>query len=469
MIHKTWPNASVFILALCIAIFSSACTTNAPEPAPAHVDRPGTYSRFHFSNSDSQYTKADYDLALSFRSDNYKEMTVDAFNRSVLDWENEDAFHKTEESLQRLFWTLPEEDPNADFIFTTLSYTWDECRTKHYKLCERERNPSYSSTAKRETFGDIFGDPVVLTGGYADFCFDYKIPNGAALTVAQRDAALQGVDSEMQKFLDGQTEKALQDEKSMEKALLAELKQILEKLDGGLVYAATCDVSYDWNSNMEEEDRNRKTNSESAFSEPSTDTYTKEQYDLALHSLQFSNYENMTIAEFDRKINAAFMNDEEEDQVKSLNFAYEMITCHLPDNDPNQTFFHLTVPCSLEEYYAKTREVFSGKPADPEFSGRSSSYKEEDVFGDLVQTDCAEADYSFTYRILEPNQLTVRERDQFLTAVEKGAQEYLKNKLESGSITEADFKAGLEAAGKTASNTRITFTGCEIYNFDSYR
>lgn len=467
MIHKTWSTASVSILSLCIAIVCSACATNVPEPAPTHVDRPGTYSRFHFSNSDSQYTKADYDLALSFQSDNYKELTVDAFNRSVLDWENEDAFHKTEKSLQRLLWTLPEEDPNADFIFTTLTYTWNECRTKHYNLCEQERNPSYSGSAKRETFGDIFGDQVVLTGGYADYWFDYTIPDGTALTVAQRDTSLQSVDKEMQNFLDSQTENALKDEKSMEKALLAELKQILGKLNNGLVYAAKCDVGYDWDSNMEK--GNNKSNSESASSDPSTDTYTKEQYDLALRSLQFSNYENMPIAEFDRKINAAFMNDEEEDYEKSLNFAYEMVTCHLPDDDPNEMFFRLTVPCSLEEYRAKTREIFSGKPADPEFSGRSYSYKEEDVFGDLVQTDCAEADYSFTYRILEPNQLTVRERNQFLTAVEKGAQDYLKNKLNRGSITEADFKAGLEAAGKSASNERIKFTGCEIYSFDSYR
>ncbi len=462
--HKTWSTASVSILALGIAIVCSACTTHAPEPVPTHVDRPGMYSRFHFSNRDSQYTKADYDLALSFRSENYKELTVDAFNRSVLDWETEDAFHKTEDSLQRLFWTLPEEDPNADFIFTTLSYTREECRTKHYNLCKRERNPTYSGSAKRETFGDIFGDSVVLTSGYVDFWFDYTIPDTTALTVAQRDDALQSVDTEMQKFLDSQTEKALKDEKSMEKALLSELKQILGKLDDGLTYAGECDVSYDWDSNMEKEDRNKNT-----ISESSTDTYTKEQYDLALRSLQFPDYENMSIAEFDRKINAAFMNDEEEDNAKSLNFAYEMVTYHLPDTDPNRMFFHLTVPSSLEEYYAKTREVFSGKPADPEFSGHSSSYKEEDVFGDRVQTDCAEADYSFTYRILEPDQLTVRERDQFLTAVEKGAQEFLKNKLDSGSITEADFKAGLEAAGKAASNARITFTGCEIYGFDSYR
>lgn len=468
MTHRIWSKVSVSILAFCIAVICSACTTNTPEPVPVHVDRPGSYSRFRFSNSDSQYTKADYDLALSFRSDKYMELTVDAFNRSVLDWDNEDAFHKTEESLQRLFWTLQEEDPNADFIFTTLSYTWDECRTRHYNHCKREQNPSYSGSAERETIGDIFGDPVVLKGGYADYWFDYKIPDGTALTVAQRDAALQSVDTEMQKFLDGQTEKALKDEKSMEKALLTELKRILEKLDGALVYAAKCDVSYDWDSNMEEEEKGKKPVSETS-SDPFTDTYTKEQYDLALRSLQFPKYENMSIAEFDRKINAAFMNDDDEDGTKSLNFAYEMVTCHLPDDDPNQTFFRLTVPCSLEEYYTKTREVFSGKPADPEFSGNSSSYKEEDVFGDRVQTDYAEADYSFTYRILDPNQLTVRERDQFLTAVEKGAQEYLKNKLESGNVTESEFKAGLEAAGKAASNARITFTGCEIYGFDSHR
>lgn len=33
-------------------------------------------------------------------------MSVDEFNRMVMDWEDEDAFHKTEEVFQRIFYSL---------------------------------------------------------------------------------------------------------------------------------------------------------------------------------------------------------------------------------------------------------------------------------------------------------------------------------------------------------------------------
>ena len=75
-----------------------------------------------------------------------------------------------------------------------------------------------------------------------------------------------------------------------------------------------------------------------------------------------------------------------------------------------------------------------------------------------------EAGYLFTYRILKPEALTVAQRDQFLQAVQRGAQD----SLSGGKLTQKDFQSALEQVGAAASNDRIQFTGCSVNYFESW-
>lgn len=207
-------------------------------------------------------------------------------------------------------------------------------------------------------------------------------------------------------------------------------------------------------------------------------SYTQEQYDLVIRSLKFEGYEKMSIAEFNRKLNAALYDYAGEDKdgvdkIEKLNYAYEMVLSYLPEDDPNAGFLLNTVQASREEYSTRLNEVYTGKRVDPTFSGRASCFREEDVFGDKIRTEYAQAEYEFTYRILDQDKLTVAARDQFLQDVLSGAQAYLDAKTPGQIIDdpdgEASFTAALEAAGKAASNANIEFTGCEVRYYDDYR
>ena len=81
--------------------------------------------------------------------------------------------------------------------------------------------------------------------------------------------------------------------------------------------------------------------------------------------------------------------------------------------------------------------------------------------GDTVEVGWTEAGYSFTYRILDQDSLTVGERDAFLQQVMQAAQTLLEEEQEQGH-TEQEFQALLDTAGKELANEKIGFTGCEV-------
>lgn len=195
--------------------------------------------------------------------------------------------------------------------------------------------------------------------------------------------------------------------------------------------------------------------------------YAKSQYDRLIKAVKFENYEDMSIAEFNRKINAAF-STEEDNLDTEIYTLYEVVIGMLPEGDPNEAYLRNTVSASMEEYSSRLNEVYTGKRRDPSFSSTAQVTSEEDVFGDKVTVEFGMIDYSFTYRILDQDSLTVRERDQFLQDVMMGVQEY----LESGKIT-SDREEGkqetleaLKSIGKSASNSYIEFTGGEIDYFE---
>lgn len=200
--------------------------------------------------------------------------------------------------------------------------------------------------------------------------------------------------------------------------------------------------------------------------------YTQAQYDKVVKALTVKGWQNMSIAQFNRTVHKILQDsyDTDETYEDGLEYSYELIRYSLPDSDPNAPYLLNTVAASLNEYNARLEEVTSGKTVDPSFSGSARRTQEQDVYGDTVVTHYFYADYSFTYRILDQDGLTVSERDAFLQAVMQGAQDYLDGRSVGQLIDDEDpalsFQVALEAAGGAASNAKIQFTGCEVNDYE---
>lgn len=458
---KRQKKLLVVLLAICLLFFLHGCVGEAKQGNTEHralkTMSGRVFGNFRRGSEALKYTKTDYDLALSFRTEGYENLTVADFNRKVLDWEDEENFHKTEEALHRLSNSLPQEDANGDFIFGTLFTSWGECEKKHYNACGQNSAPWYSVQIQRETLGDVFGDAVVVEGAYADFDFNYTIPDETKLTVGERDAILQSLESGMAKFLNLQDEKELREGKAMEKKLEAELQRQLKEWKQGVIWAGQTSLGYWYDKSWEKEDDIAEDTEEEYPT-----NYSKAQYELVLDKLKFQGYEELSVAEFNRRVHAAFYS--EEDSEKSLWEAYDIVMTFLPETDPNYSFLQETVRIAQEEYRAREEEVLSGHTVDPEYSARAFAEEKEDVYGDTVVVGNAEANYTFTYRILDENGLTVKARDAFLTNVRQGAQDFLTAFMQKNtdSLAESLFQEGIEQAGKAAETNQIQFTGCTV-------
>lgn len=191
-------------------------------------------------------------------------------------------------------------------------------------------------------------------------------------------------------------------------------------------------------------------------------TYTKEQYNL-IAALKTAGYENQSIAEFNRTLNAKF-SDGNEDFFE----AYDMVLSTLPQDDALAPFVLNTIRASQEEYGARMQEVYSGKRVDPSFRGSASHSKHADVFGDSVEVAYGSADYTFTYRILDQDKLTVGQRDQFLQSMLSGVQAWLEKQDMGKDADMVALKTELDRLGKASTTATIEYTGCEIDYYESY-
>lgn len=195
---------------------------------------------------------------------------------------------------------------------------------------------------------------------------------------------------------------------------------------------------------------------------PDSPSYTAAQYNDLMKKIKPEGYEDMSIARFNSKIYALLSGDNEEDSI-----LFEQILTSIPDDDPNAAYVCNTVQASLGEYTARLEEVFSGKQNDPMFYGTAEREIEENVFGDQVITGSRYVSYEFSYRILDQDKLTVRERDAFLQAVIRAVQEQTE-KNTSETFTKEKLQDILTAAGENAANEKISFTGGEITEIESY-
>lgn len=196
--------------------------------------------------------------------------------------------------------------------------------------------------------------------------------------------------------------------------------------------------------------------------------YTKAQYEL-IANLKTEGYEDLSIAEFNRTIYAALNDGTDEQETMALLHAYEMVLTDLPQEDPLAPFLLNTVQASLAEYQDRLSEVYSGKQRDSSFTGHAERNETADVFGDTVSVGWAQVDYSFSYRILDQDNLTVQERDAFLQAILDGMQAWLDGQ-EAKSLTdqkavEKALSEELDRLGKAASTAEIAYTKGNIGDY----
>lgn len=192
-------------------------------------------------------------------------------------------------------------------------------------------------------------------------------------------------------------------------------------------------------------------------------SYTQAQYDALIARLKPDGYPEMSLAAFNRSVHAAMSSEGAE----TLYMLYEVVLNTLPEDDPNAAFLRNTVSASLNEYDARLSEVFSGKRSDPQFYATAQAVRNADVFGEQVMAGVCYADYSFSYRILDQDALTVAERDAFLQRVMQAAQDFCEKNL-SGRPDEDGLREALKSAGAEASDGKISFVDCEIFSLDCY-
>lgn len=183
--------------------------------------------------------------------------------------------------------------------------------------------------------------------------------------------------------------------------------------------------------------------------------YTKAEYDALLAALPGKGYEEMSIAAFNRAVNAALTAGDENGME-----LYERVLAFLPEGDANEAFLRNTVQASWNEYIARLDEAYSGKRNDPVFRGRAAVSRKREVFGRQVGAEVT-ADYSFAYRILDQDGLTVAGRDQFLQQAMQAAQKTLEAQVQAGG-DEAALRSALAQAGKELTSGKIEFVGYEL-------
>lgn len=462
---QTIQRGACLTLSLFAAFTLAACSAKPQpsQPAGSSVSLSGaSHLGGYWQPPEEAYTQEDLRLALSFQGKGYAQKSVEEFDRSVMNWEDEEAFHNMEATLLRLFATLPDSDPNAGFILGTLGNAWESCEAKHYKGCGRQSPLRHSSWALRESYGDVYGDRILLYSASAEFQFDYLIPDEKALTVTERDRLLSGIRDSLKNYLDACTREKLSDTEEMELSLKKELEKSLKALDGKIVWGKKSDLFYRWYAPYEFEAVRYE--SEADNPQKATDPDRKAVYDSVLEKLCFDRYQDMSVADFNRIVNAAFYEGTEE--TDRFSYDWEIVQSTLSLEDPTYDFFYHVVPASLEEYRARAQSVYSGKQIDPVFQSYLTAQKTEDVFGDSLPVGELAADISLHYRILDPAALTVKERTRFFEEVTDSARLSLEAAMKEGALTEEDILQALQTAGKNAGRGRIEVTDCKVLWFE---
>ena len=233
-------NGSKMIAAVCLAAALAGCAAAPALPALSGIGASYTGS------APWKYTSAEEQFIEELKNMDRSTMSLREFDRKVADWEDETHFHKSEEALERLRHSYPDDKEDSDFVQRTLQASFRESAAKHYGgTCDRV-TPFCSDEAVRVRQEDVFGDAYTVFTAEAGYVLHYRVQDESKTTVAQRDGLLNDYRAAVQVFLDGKTEKQLLDQEAMEKALQAELKRLDRKFSTDALPLSDTELDYYW-------------------------------------------------------------------------------------------------------------------------------------------------------------------------------------------------------------------------------
>ncbi|WMJ87152.1 M56 family metallopeptidase [Anaerocolumna sp. MB42-C2] len=384
----------------------------------------------------TSFTEEEYGKLLALRFDGYKDMSVSKFQQKV--WTATD----TAEYPELLEWfyedTELEETKDTNDIASFLFY---------------ELIPLTSERWKSRYFLDS-GMTSYKNAGNAQF--DYtctlSILDADHLTVGEYYKARKAVMDGLLTFFQNRSEKELQNEPGMKKAIDTEIDSLAKKWSSD---ALTIDVDYFFIPLEVYED--------SEFTEPGNDTYaeereyphgTEEDY-RSLLKLKTSDYQNRALSDFNADVLDWANEDYDRMERIGVDAAWNDFAVSLTPEE--LSFVTLTYNCSGKENAVMIRSEYTGKPEEaPSFGGSPLIKEASDDNGNLY---CS-LYYQMSYHISDKSKITVGERDRCVGGVINGIQKFWDGAgiNELLSMSKDDMIAKLKDFAKQYSNKLITIT-----------
>lgn len=191
--------------------------------------------------------------------------------------------------------------------------------------------------------------------------------------------------------------------------------------------------------------------------------YTEKELNEFLKLTHYNDYQTMSISKFNSLVYKLF---EDDSSGKNMEL-FEKVLYSTNEEDSHYSFVRNTIQSSLSEYYARLEEVYSNDEVNPTYWINLQTQTSTNVMG--VQNNInVYMDLTFSYRILDETNLTVKERDDFIQAINKEANSIFIDQINTNGTKEM-FIEEFKNRAALISTDKIVFVECvendtEIYN-----
>ncbi|MBA9084728.1 beta-lactamase regulating signal transducer with metallopeptidase domain [Fontibacillus solani] len=374
----------------------------------------------------ASFTNEDYDKLLALRMDGYEKLSVAEFrNREWKIIDNPDTLALLERmlqdtELQKIRYT----NEMTSFLFNTLNpiiaENWEQ---QHFPYYAQSKNATLEYEITR------------------------TIVDKDQLTVGEHEQAIKGMVDGLQRFIDGESDAALQDKATMQIRIQQEITRLLKQFNSSSLLLK---VEY----NYREPDPTAKINLPEI--KPANSMASKDDYNLLL-SLQTDNWANMSVEAFAKQIWLAYNNDEERYSLAFERVGEDLLSeSYPPLSNEELAFITITLAASNSENRAEQQKQFTGEISKPYLRCYAHKIKERNIGGNSLIEFAATADYELTYSIKKPDQLTLKERDRNLSGVINGIQAFFDRTMDDDLVNgRPELEGEIDRLTKQYSNSLI--------------
>ncbi len=385
----------------------------------------------------TDFSDEEFDKLLALQFDGYEDMSISEFQNKVWELTDTEEYRNLLEKFSQNTALYEQKDSNeiASFLFYTLEpLTAEKWQTRDFEGGMATDYPGTSDNAMLE------------------FVFSLTIQNADTLTVGEYRTARLGVASGLQNILQGKTKEQLQNDSFMQETIHAEIEKLNEqwntdKLQISVEYSfmplSEPDTGRSGQETIEEEQERRE-----------YPNGTEEDY-RSLLDLKTADYQTRSVADFNM------------DLLEWANESYERM--ERINIDIGQQDFSVNLDSDELSFVALTTwlsGVENGKYVQSLNTGR----KEEDpIHNQYLPSKTAEENgygawcdlfYQFSYHIADKQTLTVGERDDCISNMMRGIQDFWNgtDMEEMLGMTEDDIVSKLKEIAAEYSNADITIT-----------